>query len=94
MYELSHGSYAPKERLEYLAYSIFPMLGYAYALASGKDIYFLWSTLILIGIITEFRKPIESKSEPKTETIPTYSLTQTDLLCMLRNAESGKNRNV
>ena len=28
--------------------------------------------------------------EPKTEIIPTYSLTRTNLLCMLRNAQSNK----
>ena len=90
MYELPYGNNTQKTRLNSIYYLAIPFAGLIifYALQANT---LLRLTLTLgLGITFYLISERETDIEPKTEqtTIyPTYSLTRTNLLCMLRNAQ-------
>jgi hypothetical protein len=92
MHELSHGSNSSKTRLESIAVALF-MSSSIFFFANKHQLAFaLWiigmGLVILKGINSEPKQGIESKTELK----PYYMLTQAQLACMLRNAETAKRK--
>lgn len=90
MHELSHGSNTSKTRfnpvyipflaLDYLIIKLIPQLPLA------TRVCFVTLLFYMVAKAIEPKTGIESKPE----IIPTYSLNRTNLLCMLRNAETSK----
>ena len=90
MHELSYGSNTRKTRLNPIYYFVIPFAGLIiFQGLKSNPILRLTLTLglgILFYLISERETDIEPKTEQPT-IYPTYSLTRTNLLCMLRNAQ-------
>ena len=94
MHELSHGSDSSKTRFKpiYLALIVLDILFVKYLpkvpISLRISMIFI---LFLFGFwISERQSENEREKDTQKAITPTYSLTRTDLLCMLRNAQVQK----
>ena len=92
MYELSHGSNAPKSRFSLIQV---PLIALLYGITLSSPAYV--PMIITLALFLYYGSPKNERRtgiEPKTDTpiqnIPTYSLNRIDAIIMLREAQAKK----
>lgn len=93
MHELSHGSKSSKNGLDFIAVSIFTLCGVFYMFHLDIAAISTWIVGMWIAFYNHLKNPkIEPKlnNERQMKQIPTYNLSQAQLICMLRNAQVEK----